>query len=203
MDLEKLIVFVKAPRVGAVKTRLAKSIGDVRACDAYRTLAESVLKNVASLPNVELRFAPNDAATEITPWLRETWRARPQGEGDLGKRLGRAFDEAFADGAERVVIIGSDCPDLQVADVRAAWKELATHDLVVGPATDGGYWLMGLRASQPKLFENISWSSEHVLAETLQRAKALALRIQLLRILTDVDTETEWNAYVQNRKLSC
>jgi len=203
MDSEKLIIFLKAPRIGTVKTRLAKSIGEQRACDAYRTMVESVLKSLNSLANVDLWFAPDDGEDEIKAWLRESWRAFPQGGGDLGERLKRGFEKTFGEGSQRVVIIGSDCPEIRAEDIRAAWQKLKDHDLVVGPATDGGYWLIGLRTPQPKLFENISWSSEQVLAETLQRAKALGLRIQLLRILSDVDTETEWNAYVQNRNWSC
>jgi uncharacterized protein len=114
----------------------------------------------------------------------------------------RAFEAAFGSGAERVVIIGSDCPEIGVADVRAAWKQLRSHDLVVGPAIDGGYWLIGLRAPQPKLFDEITWSSDQVLGQTLQRAKLLGLRVQLLRILADIDTEADWNAYVRERDSS-
>jgi uncharacterized protein len=91
-----------------------------------------------------------------------------------------------------VVIIGSDCVELASKDIRCAWRELKTHDVVVGPAMDGGYWLIGLRAPRPELFEGIHWSTDAVLGETLQRAKALGLRIQLLRILSDVDTAEDW-----------
>jgi len=189
---EKLIVFVKAPRPGHVKTRLAETLGAEAACAAYRRLVETQLHQLSSLPEVELRFAPDDAVAEIQPWLRPSWRARPQGDGDLGRRLRSAFAEAFAAGNKAVVIVGSDCPEVTAADIREAWRELRTFDLVVGPATDGGYWLIGLRQPQPALFEGIRWSSEFVLAETLARARARRQRIQLLRILTDVDTAKEW-----------
>jgi rSAM/selenodomain-associated transferase 1 len=199
MQADHLIVFVKAPRIGTVKSRIARTAGAERACAIYRQLVEAVLGNVNAIDRVQLRFSPDDAASEMAPWLRRDWHAKPQGEGDLGHRLQRAFEAAFATRAERVVIIGSDCPEVQVADIRAAWKELKSHDLVVGPAIDGGYWLIGLRAAQPKLFEEITWSSDQVLAQTLQRAKSLGLRIQLLRILADIDTEADWNAYVRER----
>ena len=195
VPVERLVLFVKAPRIGTVKTRLGRSIGSEKACEAYRILVERVLQNVSSIPAVELRFTPDDAGAEVDGWQRDGWTRTAQGEGDLGARLQRAFHDGFAAGAERVVIIGSDCPETRAADVRRAWKELQTHDVVVGPATDGGYWLIGLRAPQPQLFEGIAWSSDQVLAQTLQRARQLGLRIQLLRILSDVDTAEDWRAF--------
>jgi uncharacterized protein len=199
MQANHLIVFIKAPRVGTVKSRIARTAGAERACAIYRQLVETALGHLNSIGQVQLRFSPDDAAKEIAPWLRGNWRAEPQGAGDLGHRLRRAFEAAFANGAECVVVIGSDCPEIEATDIYAAWKELKSHDLVVGPAIDGGYWLMGLRAPHPELFEKITWSSDQVLAQTLQRAKSIGLRIQLLRILADVDTEADWNAYVRER----
>lgn len=192
---EPLIVFLKAPRVGEVKTRLAADIGAQAATEAYRRLVQTVLRKIENLKHVELRFTPADAEREIRPWLNPGWRAAPQCEGDLGKRLHNAFENAFAGGAERVVIIGSDCPYLTAGDICTAWEKLRTFDLVLGPAGDGGYWLIGLRAPQPKLFEDIPWSSDEVLGQTLARAKALGLTIHLLRILGDVDTGEDWREF--------
>ena len=199
MQDERLIVFAKAPRPGTVKTRLARTLGAAKACAAYQQLADTLFANLARLERVELRYAPDDAENEIQGWLRPGWQAVAQGLGDLGSRLSRAFEEAFRGGAKRVVIIGSDCPEVTARDVRDAWRELKGSDLVVGPATDGGYWLIGLGVFQPALFEGISWSSEMVLAETLQRAKAEGLGIQLLRILTDVDSANDWREFLAAR----
>ena len=199
MRQEQLVVFVKAPRIGTVKTRLAKSIGAAAALNAYRCLVETLLGNLESLPEVELRFSPDDAFSEIQPWLRDGWRIQPQGNGDLGGRLQRALGENFSVGAKRVVIIGSDCPSVNVSDVRAAWSALASHDAVLGPARDGGYWLIGLNASQPLLFENIPWSTDAVLRETLARAKSTGLRVHHLRELSDVDTEADWKEFLRQR----
>ncbi len=196
MSAQHLIVFLKAPRPGEVKTRLALSLGADGACAAYRRLVETLLKNLSPLHGVELRHAPDDAAAEIAPWLRAGWRARGQGGGDLGRRLQAAFAEAFAAGAQRVVIIGSDCPEVNAGDIQEAWRELRKFDVVVGPAVDGGYWLIGLRQPSPELFEDMAWSSETVLAETMQRARAARRSIQVLRILTDVDTEKEWREFL-------
>lgn len=198
MSAQQLIVFLKAPRPGAVKTRLAQKLGADGACAAYRRLVETLLKRLDPLHGVELRFTPDDAQVEIAPWLRTGWRAKGQGGGDLGRRLQTAFAEAFAAGAQRVVIIGSDCPEVNAADIQEAWRELRKFDVVVGPAVDGGYWLIGLRQPAPELFEGITWSSETVLAETMQRAKAGRRSIQVLRILTDVDTEQEWQEFLKS-----
>lgn len=192
---DKLVVFIKAPRPGMVKTRLAASIGVDAACAAYRSLAETVLARVSAIDGLELRYTPEDAYPDVSPWLQPSWTAAPQGSGDLGERLIRAFDDSFASGAERVVIIGSDCPDLETADVRDAWRALLAHDVVLGPAVDGGYWLVGLRRGAPTLFRGIAWSSSAVLKQTLQRAAAAHLRVHLLRMLRDVDTVEDWQRW--------
>jgi rSAM/selenodomain-associated transferase 1 len=196
MPEEKLIVFAKTPRAGSVKTRLAASIGQVAACDAYRHLVDLLLRRIERLENVDLRISPDDGANEALPWLRKTWRSLPQGTGDLGERLQRGFAAAFAENAQRVVVIGSDCPSVKPEDIEAAWLALKETDLVLGPSTDGGYWLIGLRTSQPSLFEGISWSSDRVLQETLARTKAAGLRVHLLRELTDVDAEPQWREFL-------
>ena len=200
MPAPRLLVFLKAPRPGAVKTRLAKTLGAHAACAAYCGLVETLLKSLTPLPCLELCFTPDDAWPEIQPWLHAGWLTRAQGNGDLGARLANTFTAAFAEGAQRVVIIGSDCPTVTVDDIEQAWAALRTHDMVLGPATDGGYWLIGLRAPQPGLFEGISWSSEKVLIETLARARAAGLSVQQLREQTDVDTEAEWSAWVRHRE---
>ncbi len=193
---ERLIVFVKAPRPGFVKTRIVEAHGAEAAAAIYRTLVERVLANLAGLSEVELRFAPDDALPEIEPWLSCGWRAWPQGEGDLGARLQRAFAEAFAAGARRVVVVGSDCPDVCAEDIREAWQALATADVVLGPANDGGYWLIGLAQPQPRLFADMSWSKAEVFCQTVERAGSFGLRVAQLRQLADVDTAADWQNFV-------
>jgi len=200
MQNEALIVFLKAPRPGAVKTRLAESLGTEAACAAYRQVVQTLLRHLATLPNVELCFTPDDAAAEINLWRHKTWNLAPQGDGDLGSRLERASTRAFANGAQRIVIIGSDCPVVSPTDIEAAWSALRTHDVVLGPATDGGYWLVGLRAAQPTLFADISWSTRAVLRETLDRARAASLTTHLLRELSDVDTLSDWQQFLAQAK---
>ena len=196
MNERRLIVFLKAPRAGAVKTRLAATLGAAEACAAYRRLVETLLPQLAALENVELCFTPDDAGSEIMPWARTTWRLTAQETGDLGSRLDRAFRRAFDEGAKRIVIIGSDCPGVVASDIQAAWTALLSLDVVLGPATDGGYWLIGLRAPQPELFANLPWSTNAVLRETLEWCRVGGLTTQLLRELSDVDTEADWRRFL-------
>lgn len=200
MGEDRLIVFLKAPRLGAVKTRLAKAIGTTAAGAAYRRLVETLLNRLQGMDGVELCFSPDDAASEVQHWLKEGWTSQPQGDGDLGQRLQSAFERAFQAGSKRVAIIGSDCPAVGIEDIREAWRALQTHDVVLGPATDGGYWLIGLRRSQPDLFRGIHWSTANVFTETMRRVQHAGLRIQLLRELADVDTEREWRAFLAAQK---
>jgi hypothetical protein len=193
---QRLILFLKAPRPGAVKTRLAATLGAAEACAAYRRMVETLLRQLAELQNVELCFTPDDAGPEIEPWAKPTWRLMAQGSGDLGCRLDRTFRRAFDEGAERIVIIGSDCPEVGTSDIQAAWMALSSQDVVLGPATDGGYWLIGLRAPRPEVFADMQWSTNAVLRETLDRCRAAGLTTHLLRELTDVDTEADWRRFV-------
>jgi len=183
-----VIVFLKAPRLGTVKTRLAATIGDAAALEAYLAMTETVLRKLTQSTNVQLRFTPDDAEPEIRPWLQNGWQAVPQGEGDLGERMQRAF--ADADGP--VLIIGTDCPSMQANDLTEAADALQDFDIVLGPALDGGYWLIGLNAPCPALFDGIIWSTDQVLNQTLARVKAAGLTCQLLREQADVDTEEDW-----------
>ena len=188
MPGELLIIFVKAPRPGHVKTRIAELIGPQPACDTYVALVGILVGNLQSLPKVQVRYTPDDAFLEIPRWVQPTWTTAPQGQGTLGERLTRAFGDAFNAGAERVVIIGSDAPDVSRADIEEAWASLDEQDVVIGPAEDGGYWLIGLRAEQSALFDDILWSSNAVFAQTMERARAANLRVKSLRTIPDIDT---------------
>jgi uncharacterized protein len=188
MGRELLIIFVKAPRPGHVKTRIAEVIGPQPAADAYLALVGILIGNLRTLPNVEVRYTPDDAFLEIPQWLQPTWKTAPQGQGDLGERLVKACRDGFKHGAERVVVIGSDAPEILREDIEAAWSALNDHDVVLGPAEDGGYWLIGLKSEQPALFEGIAWSTSSVCEETVKRAESNGLKVHLLRKLSDIDT---------------
>ncbi len=194
----KLVIFVKAPRLGMVKSRLATSIGERDACDAYKKMAEVLLANLRGLQNIEIRFSPDEAEGELRQWLGENFIFARQGSGDLGEKLNRAFQENFDAGAQRVVVIGSDCPYVTAEDIEIASNSLASHDVVLGPATDGGYWLIGLRALQSVLFKNIPWSAESVLETTLTRIREAQLSFRLLHKLDDIDVAEDWQKFLRN-----
>ena len=194
--LNQLVIFLKAPRLGAVKTRLAKTMGNESALGVYRFLLDALSAKFRRVQPVELRFSPDDAGLDVEPWMNKGWSKHPQGKGDLGKKLSAAFSDHFRRGATRVIIIGSDCPEIRVADIKSAWNHLETFDLVLGPTTDGGYWLIGLRRPQPALFEGISWSTSRVLAQTIARGSQAGLTIHCPRMLEDIDTESDWRNFL-------
>jgi rSAM/selenodomain-associated transferase 1 len=178
---------VKAPRAGEVKTRLAAALGPDLAAQLYRAIAERGVRET-SAPGYERAFfhAPADAADEIGEWLGAETRVAQSGP-DLGARMTAAFEWAFARGASRVALVGTDVPDLSRDHVLAAFISLDTHDVVLGPCTDGGYYLVALRRPARELFAGITWSTAAVLSETLARAVGAGLHATLLAPLSDID----------------
>lgn len=198
MPSERVIVFCKAPRPGFVKTRLAGSLGPEAACATYRALTEKVLSQISGVEWVQLRHTPDEAREEIAPWKRHPcWTLEPQGPGDLGERMARAFQSEFDVGTDRVVLIGTDTPELLETDLHEALDALRRHDVVLGPSLDGGYWLIGLSEPHPRLLEGIDWSTPAVLQQTLQKATVEGLQVHLLRVLADIDTGEDLSAYQQ------
>lgn len=186
-----LLVFVRAPRAGHVKTRLAAAIGDQAALRVYRRLAEHTLAQARLLAadgvEVRVHHAPSGAGDAVRDWLGEGPVYLPQAEGDLGARMRDAFARAFADGAHQVVIVGSDLPALSAPLLRRAFGLLDECAAVLGPARDGGYWLLGMRTMIGGVFEGIEWSTPGVLAATLGRLRAADVHPAMLRTLADVD----------------
>lgn len=194
-----IIIFAKAPRSGFVKTRLAAEIGDAWALGVYRWMALRQLRVIPSDYQVVVRFTPADAESEMRAWLGDDVRLLPQCEGDLGGRLAHASREAFADGAEAVVLLGTDCPSLGASEIVAAVEALETgFDAVFGPALDGGYYLLAMRAMQEALFRGIPWSDPRTLQASLEAAKQHGLKTALLSAHEDVDTVGELQRAVEN-----
>jgi hypothetical protein len=183
-----ILVFVRAPEAGRVKTRLAATLGAEGALRVYRRLAEHAVREArAAGAELRIHFTPPDREAEVRAWLGDGPLYLPQSTGDLGARMEAAFRAAFAAGAERVVIIGSDLPDLSAALLRRAVDALDTHPAVLGPARDGGYYLLGMRTMIPGVFTDILWSTPEVLALTLHRMRAAGIEPALLETLSDVD----------------
>ena len=197
-----LLVFARVPALGRVKSRLAAGVGQPAALAVYHELlaiTRAAALEAAVPTTVWLADAtsPAPTATEAREWAELSTRC--QHPGDLGERMAAAFATAFAAGASRVAIIGTDCPGLRAAHLTQAFALLAEHDVVLGPATDGGYYLLGLRQPQPELFQNKTWSTETVLADTLADAHRLGQRVALLPELRDVDNADDlaaWRAEV-------
>jgi rSAM/selenodomain-associated transferase 1 len=187
-----VLVFVRAPVPGHVKTRLAAAIGDAAALRVYRRLAGHTLAEVRALATegveVRVHYAPADAGDAVRAWLGDGPRYLPQADGDLGARMKDALARAFADGAERVVIVGSDLPEASTSLLRRAFEGLEAHPAVIGPARDGGYYLLGLRGMVDGIFDGMEWSTPHVHRETLERFSAAGVEPAVLEVLSDVDT---------------
>jgi uncharacterized protein len=192
-----LIVFLKVPRPGFVKTRFAATVGAEKACEIYLELVEGLLERIRSLPNVELRIAPDDGIGECESWRQPPWTIRSQGEGDLGARMSRAFEAAFSCGWDRVLAIGSDCPYVGIDEIHEGRERLEQASVVLGPAKDGGYWMIGMRKFLPALFGGIEWSTEKVLEQTLKRAEAGGGSVSLLESLEDIDDIEAWDRYIK------
>lgn len=186
-----LIVFAKYPEAGRVKTRLAKRIGTDAAALAYKGMVEAVLARVAppdGAYSLTVHFDPPEREADFRKWLSTVPDWRPQCPGDLGQRLQAAFHHSFAQGVQRALVIGTDCTDLDSALLIEALARLGDHDVVLGPAEDGGYYLIGLKEEQPSLFEGIAWSSVRVLDQTCQRAMQAQLSLTCLPVLADIDS---------------
>ncbi len=187
-----LVVMLKAPRPGLVKTRLARELDAASAVAIYRRLVEHQLRAVPETWRVEIHFSPADAANEMNAWLGPKPTYFPQAGEDLGARLIAATVGAFARGAYGVVVIGGDCPALDGATLQLAASGLQQTDVVLGPAADGGYYLIGLRCSQPHLFAEVPWSTAGVFAATTARVRAAALSLTTLELKEDVDDLASW-----------
>jgi len=182
-----VIAMFKAPQIGFVKTRLGREIGMPEATSIYRQLAERQLQQVPEAYRTEIHFTPEDATDEMSQWLGPTHHYIAQCEGDLGEKMNHAFQLGFQQDHQRILMIGSDCPSLDATTLQHAADLLTTRDVVLGPATDGGYYLIGLRQSTPQLFEDIEWSTPRVLAQTLTRIRTHGLSHALLEEKEDID----------------
>lgn len=193
--MQHLLIFARYPELGRVKTRLAAGIGNEAALQVYRELLAHTQAVVAPLAAHKWLWLAEagPAADRTDPWTG--YEPMPQPVGDLGHRMHSAFAHAFDQGATATVIIGTDCPGLATAHLREAYAALETHDVVLGPATDGGYYLLGMKQLWPELFREKQWSTASVRADTLADAARLNLRVHQLPELRDVDTAADLAAW--------
>lgn len=193
---ETLIIFIRRPELGKVKTRLARTLGEEEALRIYLLLCD---KTRAAAEDVEVKrlLFYTDGPIPVDDWSETRFDKRIQFPGDLGARMSAAFNTAFEEGARRAVIIGSDCPELNGALLRQAFEDLKKQDAVIGPVADGGYYLLGLRRPCPELFQDMPWSTESVRVETEKRLRAAGLNYTLLPRLSDIDTADDWSEYLK------
>ena len=185
-----LIVFVKNPEFGQVKTRLAKTVGHTNALKVYRFLLEHT-KNVALETPVERQICYSDYIDFEDMFEPREFIKGVQRGADLGLRMKNAFKDNFDDGYKKIVLIGSDCYEINSEIIVDTFFALDKKDLVLGPAKDGGYYLIGMKKPTPFLFKGKNWGEENVFIDTLLDAKKLGLSYHLLPTLSDVDDEND------------
>ncbi|WP_414526763.1 TIGR04282 family arsenosugar biosynthesis glycosyltransferase [Nodularia chucula] len=202
---EHLIIFTRYPEPGKTKTRLIPALGDVGAANLQRQMTEHTILQVQELQkrrgiSWEVRFAGGNEQL-MADWLGCDLVYCTQGEGDLGARMVRSLADAFASGAVQVMIIGIDCPGINADVLSEGFDQLHTHDLTLGPAIDGGYYLIGLSRLIPELFVNIDWGTSRVLRQSVDIAETLKISLRYLTILPDVDLPEDlpiWEHMIQH-----
>ncbi|NNG02229.1 MAG: DUF2064 domain-containing protein [Desulfobacteraceae bacterium] len=202
--MEQLIIFGRYPVPGKTKTRLIPLLGSVGAADLHRRLTESIWTSAVSLDRLECTIVfcyDGGTPKKVAQWIgEEPLVYKPQSKGNLGQRMFDAMTAGFKGGAKRVVLVGTDIPDIRRHHLDSAFEALASNDLVLGPSTDGGYWLVGLRRPV-NVFENIQWGSPNVLKQTLLLAEDKALSHHLLDQLTDIDEPDDLRQFVAQSEI--
>ncbi|GAB4133885.1 MAG: hypothetical protein Fur0015_07110 [Ignavibacteriales bacterium] len=198
-----IIVFVKYPEEGKVKTRLAATIGNKNATILYKKISEQIIQSIQQIKksNKYIFFSDINDEKRILKWLGDRFFYSVQEGHDLGEKMSNAFRKVFSHNAKKAIIVGSDVPELSKDIINKALQQLDDFDVVVGPSVDGGYYLLGMKNYFPFLFEDIKFSSENVLSETIKKIQAKNLSYVLLEKLRDIDTENdliEWINETQN-----
>lgn len=186
---QALLIFAKNLVHGEVKTRLAATIGHEKAFAVYKELLKHTAVITSTLPVDKLLFY-SDFIEENPVW-NHRFQKHLQSGNDLGERMNNAFVYAFDEGYEKVVIIGTDCFELDAEIIMKAFQQLMENDVVIGPAKDGGYYLLGLKKNHAQIFHNIAWSTATVFEETVAKSKELELTHHCLQELNDIDEEKD------------
>jgi len=188
---EILIVFTRFPQPGLTKTRLIPALGAKGAADLQRKMAEYTFSQCCELANkrklsMTVHYEGGDERA-LLGWIPSSMLCRPQIKGSLGERLAHSFASSFSEGRARVIIVGSDCPFITPEILADGFDLLLDNDLVIGPAHDGGYYLIGLSKPEQLLWTDIDWGTEKVLQQTIEIARNRGLKLALLPSLADID----------------
>ena len=199
-----IFIMTKYPEVGKVKSRLAQSIGEEAASNLYRTFIQDTLTTVESLDiPFHINVYPPESMESFAQWLGPSNRFFQQQGMNLGERLHNGFLKMFESEYQQVIALASDSPDLPKAILEKAVSSLQTHKVVIGPTSDGGYYLIGFSRNFfiPKAFEEISWSTETVFHETLSRIKSVTNQVYVLPEWADVDTKSDLREFYTKHQL--
>lgn len=183
------MVLMKNPVKGKVKTRLAATTGEDKALAIYNLLLKQTKSIVSELNNCEIAIFYSDFINHNDLWVKGSNLKYLQSGNNLGERMNNAFEVSFKNDYEKIIIIGTDCYEITTEIIENGFLALTKNDIVIGPATDGGYYLLGMKRLHHKLFENILWSTPNVLTDTVQILIALELTYDLLPELSDIDIE--------------
>lgn len=183
---QALITFIRNPELGKGKTRLAKDSSKEYALEIYIKLLEHTRQVCEQAEAIRYVFYA-DYINENDNWDMDNFEKKLQIEGGLGEKMRNAFSTVFNDDCDKAVIIGSDCPEITSEVIEGAFSALNDHDFVIGPSTDGGYYLLGMKKLFKPIFENKIWSTETVLADTKKDIAEAGFTLKLLEPLTDVD----------------
>ena len=196
MKTDALLIFIRTPELGKVKTRLAKTIGNEKALAVYNDL---LLHTMIETRTIECdKFVFYDATINNNDiWSVEYYKKKIQSDGDLGQRMYDAFETLFKMGYQNCVIVGSDLLDLKASIIETAFEKLVTHDVAIGPAEDGGYYLLGLKRNNSLIFQNKNWGTETVFKATMKDLEDY--RVSLLETLNDIDTFEDLERSTYNR----
>ena len=188
-----IIVFLRVPQLGAVKSRLAAAIGEDQALAIYEYMLNRTMQTIDAVSTVDkaLFYYP-DVPHERFKVQHASYHL--QTGKDLGEKMNRAFTTVLQN-HESAIIVGTDCPDLTTEIINEAFAKLSQNDLVLGPAADGGYYLMGLKRPTPFLFDNIDWGTDKVLEQTQVCAENGGLTLATVDTLSDIDYEEDWRDY--------
>ncbi len=186
-----VLVFLRAPEKGRVKTRLAREIGDEKTLALYKKLVQKTLAAVEkSGMDYRICFFPADKKAMVQDWLGPDHLYMPQQGDDLGQRMGNALSRVFGRGAQKALLVGTDIPDISANKFLLAQNLLRQNDAVIGPSFDGGYWLIGFRRDgfDPGLFRQVEWGTDSVFSSTIEKCKLAGLSTGILPTLRDIDT---------------
>lgn len=195
MNSDNLImIFIRNPEIGRVKTRLAKTIGDDKALHIYNLLLDHTNK-VTKIVNADKVVFYSDYINDHDQWKKDGFKQLIQTGNELGEKMSNAFLKAFNMGYKKILIIGSDCLDLNENILTDAFIILNEKEIVLGPTIDGGYYLLGMKTFYPLLFQNKKWSTENVFLDTLLDVSNLRVSYDLLPTLSDIDEEKDLLQY--------